>query len=284
MLLSFQKFEKLPIWQGYLTHCWVSHCFVLDESHSELDFFPSWRCIIGRSLCYLSNNENLAQLRNYPMIAVWTFSVVCSTNFCALAFHKDDSVLFWNQDLWCNFFAWIRSFTSLLHQGLTFLSFSLHWVFYVSFLCPLCEFMELVETLYALGFLLTGPPALLYLLCKKYQFFLSVYTLLMFPDINHRPSGCNQLTVLHLIHERTALNRVSLLKRSHHQWVTFHPTNVYNRGTRANLCIGRRFLEKKHSALLQHNCNRSVRFLIRQHHRVGQSHPLMLIKLWARQL
>ena len=135
-----------------------------------------------------------------------------------------------------------------------------------------------------LAFLLTGPPALLYLLCKKYQFFLSVYTLLMFPDINHRPSGCNQLTVLHLIHERTALNRVSLLKRSHHQWVTFHPTNVYNRGTRANLCIGRRFLEKKHSALLQHNCNRSVRFLIRQHHRVGQSHPLMLIKLWARQL
>jgi len=30
----------------------------------------------------------------------------------------------------------------------------------------------------------------------------------MFPDINHRPSGCNQLTVLHLIHERSALNGV----------------------------------------------------------------------------
>jgi len=31
----------------------------------------------------------------------------------------------------------------------------------------------------------------------------------MFPDTNHRPSGRNQLTVLHLIHERTALNGVS---------------------------------------------------------------------------
>jgi len=98
------------------------------------------------------------------------------------------------------------------------------------------------------SFLLTGLPALLYLLCRKYQFFLSVYTLLMFPDINHRPSGCNQLTVLYLIHERTALSGVNLLKRSDHQWVTSHPTNVYNRGTRANLCIGRTCLEK-HSAL-----------------------------------
>jgi len=30
------------------------------------------------------------------------------------------------------------------------------------------------------------------------SFFLSIYTLLMFPDVNHRTSGCNQLTVSHL--------------------------------------------------------------------------------------
>jgi len=100
----------------------------------------------------------------------------------------------------------------LLHQGLTFLSFSLHRVFYVSYLCLLCiprvHGTSRNDVCIFLSFLLV---------CRRFcicyvgntSFFLSVYTLLMFPDVNHRPSSCNQLTVLHLIHERTALYGVS---------------------------------------------------------------------------
>ena len=79
----------------------------------------------------------------------------------------------------------------------------------------------------------------------------------MFPDINHRPSGCNQLTVLHLIHERTALNGVS------QYW-----KNVFGEAQ----CVVAAQLQQERG--LSYTSASSC----------WPVTPLMLIKLWARQL